>query len=221
MNMASMGGPVGGPQMNAGTPVNSGDPSSQAGAIKKLNTAIYDYLMRNELFDLARGFQSKMEIERRPEGKQSPNQRGQQANGVDDGMDIDSKDMIIPNKPNDMPVGAIEADFLKDWWCMFWELWSGHRRKGVPANTQAYINAQRTASMQQRLGMNNTNGAQNMRAYNGMMPGVNNGVAVSNDLKRAAMQNQQQRMCVFPKLAQRLLTLICLHSTGHHNSNSR
>ena len=207
--------------MNAGTPVNSGDPSSQAGAIKKLNTAIYDYLMRNELFDLARGFQSKMEIERRPEGKQSPNQRGQQANGVDDGMDMDSKDMIIPNKPNDMPVGAIEADFLKDWWCMFWELWSGHRRKGVPANTQAYINAQRTASMQQRLGMNNTNGAQNMRAYNGMMPGVNNGVAVSNDLKRAAMQNQQQRMCVFPKLGQRLLTLICLHSTGHHNSNSR
>ena len=196
MNMAAMGGPVGGPQMNAGTPVNSSDLSSQAGAVKKLNTAIYDYLLRNQLFDLARGFHAKMDIEQRPEGKQSPSQRGQQANGVEDGMDIDSKDINIPNKPNDMPLGAVDPDFLKDWWCMFWELWSGHRKKGAPVNTQAYINAQRV-SMQQRL--MNTNGAPNMRAYNGMMPGVNNGVAVPNDLKRAAMQNQQQRMCVFPR----------------------
>lgn len=196
MNMAAMGGPVGGPQMNAGTPGNSSDPGSQASALKKLNTAIYDYLLRNELFDLARGFKNKMDIEARTEGKQSPSQRGQQANGVEDGMDVDSKDMNIPNKPNDLPLGSIEADFLKDWWCMFWELWSGHRRKGASPITQAYIGGQR-ASFHQRMGMMTTNGAQNLRAYNGMMPGVNNGVAGANDLKRTAMQNQQ-RLCVSP-----------------------
>lgn len=185
-----MGGPVGGPQMNVGTPSNSGDPTSHAHSIKRLNTAIYDYLLRNQQFDLARNFSSKMEIEQRSDGKPSPSQRGQQANGVDDGMDVDHKDPPIPNKPNDMPTGAIEPDFLKDWWCQFWEIWSGHRKpKGAPPQTQAYINAQRVASMQGR--MMNGNGAQNMRAYNGMMPGVNNGVAMPNDLKRAAMQNRQ------------------------------
>ena len=191
MNMAAMGGPVGGPQMNVGTPSNSGDPVSQAMSVKKLNTAIYDYLLRNQQYELARQFQTKMEIVPRSEGKPSPNQRGQQANGVDDSMDGDSKDHIIANKPNDLPYGDIESDFLKDWWCQFWEIWNGHRKKAVGPNTQSYINAQR-AAMQGRVNMMNGNGAQNMRAYNGMMPGVNNGVAMPNDLKRAAMQNQQR-----------------------------
>lgn len=196
MNMAAMGGPVGGPQMNAGTPSNSGEPVSQALSIKKLNTAIYDYLLRNQQFDLARQLHSKMEIFSRTEGKPSPNQRGQQANGVDDGLDVDSKDHIIPNKPNDLPPGDIEADFLKDWWCQFWEIWHGHRKpKAAGPNTQNYINAQR-AAMQGRVNMMNGNGAQNMRAYNGIMPGVNNGVAMPNDLKRAAMQNQQRGLYV-------------------------
>ena len=188
MNMAGMGGPVGGPQMNVGTPNSSADTS--AGSITHLNTAIYDYLLRSQQFDLARTFHIKMEIQTRGDGK-SPNQRGQQANGVEDHMDIDSKDMVINGKPNDLPLPAIEADFMKDWWCQFWEIWHGHRKpKGAPQNTQAYISAQR-AAMSGRAMMNG-NPAQNMRAYNGMMTGVNNGVAMPNDLKRAAMQNQQR-----------------------------
>ncbi len=189
MNMAAMGGPVGGPQMNAGTPSNSGEIISHDISIKKLNTAIYEYLLRNQQFDLARQFRGKMEI-LTTDGKPSPNQRGQQANGVDE--DGDSKDNIIPNKPNDLPPPDIDPEFLKDWWCQFWEIWAGHRKsKNVGSNTQQYINAQRVA-MQGRVNMMNGNGAQNMRAYNGMMPGVNNGVAMQNDLKRAAMQNQQR-----------------------------
>lgn len=192
MNMAGMGGPVGGPQVNAGTPSNSGDPISHVITVKKLNTAIYDYLLRNQLFDLARNFHSKMDIEQKTDGKPSPNQRGQQVNGVDDGMDTDSRDPPIPNKPSDMPLGAIEPDFLKDWWCQFWEIWGGHRKmKNTPAQTQQYIQAQRVAMQQGRV--MNGNGAQNMRAFpNGMMPGVNKGAVMPNDLQRAAMQNQQR-----------------------------
>lgn len=191
MNMAGMGGPVGGPQMNAGTPSNAVDYNmTQIGTVKRLNTAIYDYLLRNQMFDVAKSFRSQVEIETKPEGKQSPGQRGQQANGVDDSMDLDGKESTILNKPNDLPFPRIEADFLKDWWCQFWEIWRGHRNKGTPPITQNYINAQRQA-MNQRMGMMPQNGAQGMRAYNGMMPGMNNGQVIPNDLKRAAMQNRQ------------------------------
>ena len=218
MNMAGMGGPVGGPQMNAGTPGNSSDLISQTLSVKKLNTAIYDYLLRNSLFDVARQFQKTMDVEQKSDGKPSPNQRGQQANGVDDGMD-DSKDPPIPNKPNDLALADIQADFLKDWWCQFWEIWNGHRKpKAAPAQTQQYIAAQRMA-MQGRMNMVNGNGAPNMRPYNGMMPGVNNGVAMQNDLKRAAMQNQQ-RMCVPPK-PHRIHRVSVLTVTEHLNSSSR
>lgn len=193
MNMAAMGGPVGGgPQINAGTPGNSGMAMSHEVTIKKLNTAIYDYLLRNELYDLAKNFHTKMPIETRPDMKQSPNQRGgQQANGVDD-MDSDIKDQALINRPDGLPLpGNIEGPFLQDWWCQFWEMWNGHRnRKNVASNTQNYVNAQRAAH---RMGMMNANGGmQNMRGYNGMMPGMNNGAGMNNDLKRAAMQNQQR-----------------------------
>lgn len=202
MNMAAMGGPVGGggmggPQMNAGTPGNSGSYMPQESTIKRLNTAIYDYLLRNELYDIAKAFHAKVPIETKTDTKQSPNQRGsQQANGVDDSMDIDSKDQAIMNRPEGLPLpGNIEGPFLQDWWCQFWEMWRGHRKLNVAPNTQNYITAQRAA--QQRMGMMNPNGMQNLRGYNGMMPGMNNGMAMQNDLKRAAMQNQQRNMYVY------------------------
>lgn len=219
MNMAGMGGPVGGPQMNAGTPGNSGDVMSQNVTVKRLNTAIYDYLLRNGLFDIARTFSKQMDVEQKQEGKPSPNQRGQQSNGVDDGMDVDSKDTLIHGKPADLALGAIEADFLKDWWCQFWEIWNGHRKpKAAPAQTQQYIAAQRMA-MQGRVNiMMNGNGAPNMRGYNGMVPGVNNGVAMQNDLKRAAMQNQQ-RMWVPQNLSVWIDSLLTV--AGRPNNNSR
>ena len=192
MNMAAMGGPVGGGmvQMNAGTPTNSAVPMTHEMTMKRLNTAIYDYLLRNEQYDLAKAFHTKMPIEIKQDVKQSPNQRGgQQANGVEDTMDFDSKDHAIANRPDGLPLpGGMDGSFLQDWWCQFWEMWSGHRnRKNAAPNTQNYINAQRTA--QQRMGMMNANGMQNLRGYNGMMPAMNNGVGMQNDVKRAAMQN--------------------------------
>ena len=184
--------------MNAGTPGASGASMTFEVTIKKLNTAVYDYLLRNELYDVAKAFHTKMPIETKADVKQSPNQRGgQQANGVDDSMDVDNKDHALMNRPDGLPLpGSFEGPFLQDWWCQFWEMWNGHRRvKNAAPNTQNYINAQRAAH--QRMGMMNTNGGmQNVRNFNGMMPGMNNGAGVPNDLKRAAMQNQQRNMYV-------------------------
>ena len=202
MNMAAMGGPVGGgpvgPQMNAGTPSSTGGPMTHELTMKKLNTSIYDYLLRNELYEVAKAFHAKVPIETRTDVKQSPNQRGgQQANGIDESMDIDSKDPGIANRPDGLPLpGGLDGNFLQDWWCQFWDIFHGSRNKknAQPSNTQNYINVQRAAH--QRMGMMNPGNMQNMRGYNGMMPGMNNGVGMQNDLKRAAMQNQQQRLYV-------------------------
>jgi hypothetical protein len=181
----NMGGPVGGgmavPQQmnNAGTP-GSGGGAPPIDAVKRLNTAIYDYLLRINQYDVARAL---LEIE--TDMKKSPSQRpGQQANGAnDDSMDIDD---AIKNRPEDLPAPIVFSEggnFLQDWWCQFWETFQGLRNRGKPG-TLAYIGAQRQAQ-KQRMGMMNNNNMdqatmQNMRGYNGMMMG--------NDLKRAAMQ---------------------------------
>lgn len=197
------GGPVGGPtpqqqQMNAGTPSSGGGgDGSGFNPVKRLNTAIYDYLLRNRAFDIARSFLQKMEVE--TEIKKSPNSRqgGQQANGsMDDGMmDIDSAE--IKNLPDDLPAPLYMGDgpFLQDWWCQFWELHHGQRGKGKP-QVMSYIGAQRQAQKQRTNMMQaNAGGAglqqQQQQQYNNMMMQsmAAQGNGMSGDLKRAAMQN--------------------------------
>ncbi|KAK3066256.1 hypothetical protein LTR53_017473, partial [Teratosphaeriaceae sp. CCFEE 6253] len=152
MNMAGMaGGPVGGgggpasqqqQQMNIGTP-SSGDGGSGPNAIKRLNTAIYDYLLRNSMYDVARGFYKQMEIE--TDVKKSPSQRGQLNGVADDGMDIDVAE--IKNRPEDLPAPLPLGDgpFLQDWWCQFWEIYTCYRGKGGKGQLPNYIGAQRQA----------------------------------------------------------------------------
>jgi len=190
--MAGMGGPVGGPQqqqMNAGTPNSGGGGGATMDYVKRLNTAIYDYLLRNQLYDTARSFQAKMEIE--TDTKKSPNQRQgpQQPNGVDDSMDID--DSGIRNRPDDLPAPLQLGDgqFLHDWWCQFWEIYQGHRGKGKQS-TMNYIGAQRQSQKARTSMMGagmDPQAMQGMRGYNGVMQ-MNNGM-MPNDLKRQAMQN--------------------------------
>ena len=194
MSMAGMGGPVAAPQqMNAGTPNNGG---AAIDNVKRLNTAIYDYLLRNKLYDAARSFVHTMEIEIESDLKKSPNSRaGQQANGADDNADVDDE---IKNRPEGLPaplqLGV--GHFLEDWWCQFWEIYQGHRNKGKPS-TLTYIGHQRQAQKARTNTMVGGNmdpaSMQNMRGYNNMMQ-MNGGMGMSNDLKRAAMQNRQGAM---------------------------
>ncbi|KAK5109319.1 hypothetical protein LTR62_007088 [Meristemomyces frigidus] len=208
MQMSGMaGGPVGGgagPQqmMNAGTP-SSGDVGGphRVDTIKRLNTAIYDYLLRQNMHEVARAFRAtKVEIE--TDGKKSPNQRAQ-TNGAgvgDDGMEVDS---VFKDLPDDLPapaqLGHGEGPFLQDWWCQFWEIYTGYRGNGRQ-HTLSYIGAQRQAqkartNMMAAGGIDPAN-MQRMQQMNGnmMMQNGMNALGMPNDLKRTAMQNSRSNL---------------------------
>lgn len=197
--MAGMGGPVGGGGANVGTPSSGADGGGGINSIKRLNTAIYDYLLRNSMYDVARGFLKQMEID--VDVKKSPNQRAQ-PNGVgDDGMDLDFV-AEIKNRPDDLPAPLQLGDgpFLQDWWCQFWEIFQGHRGKATNGKLIQYIGAQRQAqkartNMMAAGGMDQA-GMPQMRFNNGgVMPGLNNGQVGAmnqNDLKRTAAINMNR-----------------------------
>lgn len=199
MNMAAMGGQIGGPVGGAGigTPTNSGQQMSHEAMLTKLNTAIYDYLLRSELYSVARDLHKHVDIETRP-SKQSPNQRGQQANGMEDGMDIDSTDPGLMKKPEDLPMpanlGGVDGPFLQDWWFQFWDIAMAHRNKGRAGPTAAYLAVQRGQQNNRMAMMGNIAQANaNMRNFNPMMQ---NGMNVGGDLKRQAMQNPRNMYVV-------------------------
>ena len=190
--MAGMGGPVGGP---VGQPMNAAAmPANPAytpeSLVKKLNTAIYDYLLCNEKYEIARAFMKALPIETSDQVKQSPNQRQNQTNGiVDDPMDVEGKNHIgIQKRPDDLPAPnsfqSESAPFLQDWWCQFWEIYHGNRHKGKQT-TLSYIGTQRQAQKARAgiMGGMDPNAMRNMSAYGNMM---NNNIELK---KRAAMQN--------------------------------
>lgn len=187
--MGGMGGPVGGApsqqqqQQGAGTPTNGGavNANDSADTVKRLNTYIYDYFLRNQHYDIARAMHQSGTMELFTQMKQSPNQRQNQPNGIDD-MDTD--------RPKDLPEPGLqntEGPFLQDWWFQFWDIYNS--RRNLTPNKQAtlgYVSAQRAGQKQRGNLMGGMDPAamQNLRQMqmmgNGMMP---------NDLKKAAMQN--------------------------------
>jgi hypothetical protein len=114
--VGGMGGPVGGappPQQNVGTPLNGSGVNANVSAetVKRLNTYIYDYFLRNQHYDIARAMIQSPSMELLTQTKQSPNQRQNQPNGIDD-MDTD--------RPKDLPEPGLqntEGPFLQDSYC--------------------------------------------------------------------------------------------------------
>jgi hypothetical protein len=184
-NMGGMGGPVGGappPQQNVGTPSNGSgvNANDSAETVKRLNTYIYDYFLRNQHYDIARAMVQSPSMEILTQTKQSPNQRQNQPNGIDD-MDTD--------RPKDLPEPGLqntEGPFLQDWWFQFWDIYNSRRNNPSKQATMGYLTAQRAGQKQRgnMMGGMDPGAMQNMRQMsmmsNGMMP---------NDLKKAAMQN--------------------------------
>ena len=197
MNIQAMGGPVGGggPPMNAGTPSNSANSYSPEIIKQKLNTAIYDYLLRNGKYEIARSFVDQMSVDTKADTKESPSQRaGQQVNGVDDGMDDDA----VAKRPDGLPLpnNLMQGPFLQDWWFQYWEIWQTQRNILTKAGLQSYVNNQRMAQKGRfnMLGAMDPN-TQNMRGGYNVMQGMNNGMAMGqNDLRKTTLQqNNQQR----------------------------
>lgn len=183
-NLAAMGGPVGAQQMqNVGTPGSMAVGSAMDNK-RKLNTYIYDYFLKNDMFDLARALCNEVEIET----TEKPSPTRKDINGASDGMDTDSKG-DIPKKPADLPrpnvPSEVDSSFLLDWWSQFWDCWSASRVKTASAAKQYLQHVQvrgQMANDRQRQMM--ANPAQAMNARNGMLP---NGMQMSNEVKKAMM----------------------------------
>ncbi|KAH6683116.1 SOM1 protein [Halenospora varia] len=200
--MNAMGGPVGGgmPMMNNGAagagvrqpmPVNDNQRT-------QLNTYIYEYFLRNEMYECARSLlksEQPMNII-----KDSPGQRRGE-NGADESGDGDSKDDIDSKRPSDLPSPNLpkecpESCFLYEWWCLFWDMFNAQRGKGdgravmqYVSHTQAQSRERQQAQQRMLQGLR-----QDMPNYQQMMMrNQQNGMQMSqeNMLRQKALQNQR------------------------------
>ncbi|KAI9817241.1 MAG: hypothetical protein M1827_001354 [Pycnora praestabilis] len=214
-----VGGPVVGmPMMNNGIggPRGNGDLNDSK---SQLNTYIYDYLLKNELWDCARALlQSEVSLNTNQPTKTSPgHRRDGDMNGIDDnGLDTDSKDDIHSKRPDDLPSPKVPSDcpegsFLYDWWCLFWDIFGAQRKKptklgegGAAIQYVQYTQQQQRmkAEQQQQLLRFSSNPQQMMagqmngpmgRQYPDMMRGMQqNGMNMGqNELRQKALQNSR------------------------------
>src|SRR5438045_8259710 len=142
MNMAGMnpvGHPVGGmPSMNNGAVSMARVQQHESRA--NLNTYIYEYFLKMELYTAARALlNSDLQLHLVPNSsKTSPaRRRDENGNVIDSGvdgesMDADSKDDIDSKRPDDLPAPKVPSDcpqscFLYDWWSVFWDIFAAQR----------------------------------------------------------------------------------------------
>ncbi|KAK3954440.1 hypothetical protein QBC32DRAFT_207803 [Pseudoneurospora amorphoporcata] len=220
--MNAMGGPVGGapmPMMNNGAmpvrPQQPPQPQPQqqqqqpqqmqfgAGAIdggrSLLETYIYDYFIRQGMYDCARTIlQNNPQIKTDKSG--SP---GQNLSGLgDDPMDTDSKDNLDQKRPDDLPPAAIpnsstsNNSFLLDWFSLFWDMFNSQKSKGPNLVNQYVQHNQNQSRMRQEQMLRQMRPDYNahvqyqqqmMRNMNGMGGMMKPG----NQLQRAALANSQ------------------------------
>ncbi|KAI9825646.1 MAG: hypothetical protein M1832_000990 [Thelocarpon impressellum] len=209
--MNAVGGPVGGFQMMnnglAGTARNSPqqqDPKTQ------LNTYIYDYFIKNELYDCARALiQSdvSLDVSKASPGRRRDADGNPLHNGVEDNsMEGDSKDDLDTKRPDDLPMPGVPAgqpqnSFLQDWWVLFWDIWVAQRKKPKPGEggpAMHYVQHTQASRQQQRLRQEQHN--QMLRQMGPQMPQhlqtmvrMQNGLNMSQqELQRTAMQNNRK-----------------------------
>lgn len=152
-NMNAMaGGPVGPaiPMMNNGAvpPPAVPRPQQQIDNKHLLNTYIYEYFLRNEMYDCARAILNSDPQIKLQDG---PNTRRDEngnllGNGVGDGgMDVDSKDGIDAKRPEDLPQPSIanpsmDNPFLYEWFCLFWDMFNAQKGRSSNGQVNSYMN---------------------------------------------------------------------------------
>jgi hypothetical protein len=139
----NMGGPVG-PPMNM---MNNGPLAPQPGppnALQSpdssrnlLNTYIYEYFIRHNMFNAARAV-----YEADPQINVLKDSPGKMGNGLGDAMDTDSKDDV--KRPDDLPAPNVptpvpESSFLYEWFCLFWDMFNSHKGKGSTGQVTQYV----------------------------------------------------------------------------------
>ncbi|KAK3305146.1 uncharacterized protein B0T15DRAFT_493326 [Chaetomium strumarium] len=151
-NMNNMGGPVGPPMnmMNNGGLAPPSQPPNQiqlndSGRTTLLNTYIYDYFIRNHMFDCARAVFSAdphIKVIKDSPGKHRDENGNLLGNG--DAMDTDTKDGLDQKRPDDLPapnlpVPTPDSCFLYDWFCLFWDMFNSQKGKGSSGQINQYV----------------------------------------------------------------------------------
>lgn len=157
VNMANMnpmaGGPVGPaiPMMNNGVvaPPVGPRPQQQINENNKhlLNTYIYEYLLRNDMFECARALLSadpQIKVQDGPNVRRDEN-GNIVSNGVGESMDVDNKDGIDTKGPDGLPQPSIpnpsiDNPFLYEWFCLFWDMFNAQKGKSGNGQVNSYIN---------------------------------------------------------------------------------
>jgi hypothetical protein len=143
--MAAMGGPVGGapmPMMNNGAvpqpgpmrqlPVNDANRSI-------LNTYIYEYFLRYNMFDCARSIlqssDGQIKVLKDSAGGRRDENGNLIGNGLDDSMDTDNKDDLDGKRPDDLPAPDLptplpDSCFLYEWFSLFWDMYNAQKGNG-------------------------------------------------------------------------------------------
>jgi hypothetical protein len=152
-NMNAMGGPVGGAPMAMA--MNNGTMPGQqriemSTSRTVLNTYIYDYFLREGMYECARGMlgsDQPINVMKESPGRRGEENRDAMGNGVgDDPMDTDRKDDIDSKRPSDLPAPNLPATsdscFLLDWFALFWDMMRAHQQKTGISNPQVvqYMN---------------------------------------------------------------------------------
>jgi hypothetical protein len=156
-NMNAMGGPVGNPM---GTPMNMMNngalgpqpaPPSQMqlndqGRIL-LNTYIYDYFIRYNMFGAARAVYEadpQIKVTKDSPGKHRDENGNLLGNGLGDAMDTDGKDGLDQKRPDDLPAPNVPTNvhdscFLYEWFCLFWDMFNSQKGKGPSGQVNQYV----------------------------------------------------------------------------------
>ncbi|KAK4040166.1 hypothetical protein C8A01DRAFT_15927 [Parachaetomium inaequale] len=219
-NMNAMGGPVGNPMgtpmnmMNNGAlgpqpaPPNQMQLNDQSRIL--LNTYIYDYFIRYNMFGAARAVYEadpQIKVTKDSPGKHRDENGNLLGNGLGDAMDTDGKDGLDQKRPDDLPAPNVpttmhDSCFLYEWFCLFWDMFNSQKGKGSSGQVNQYVHhTQQQSHMRQQqqrdmLRQMRPDLAAQQQFHQQMMRGMPNGamnmaMKPGNQLQRAAMANNQ------------------------------
>ncbi|KAK4695746.1 hypothetical protein P7C71_g2060, partial [Lecanoromycetidae sp. Uapishka_2] len=171
----------------------------------KLNTFIYSYLCNRGHYDAARALKNS-------NAQFDPLLENNDVNG-DGNMQIDSKDGIDLQRPDDlpnpknMPTDGQGGPFLLSWFSVFWDIFWAQRNQSRASNSaigyvqhnqaQARIRQEQQQNMMQRMPMMPNGGMdpnlqQMMRFNNNMNPDLRHRVAMQNTNRNGIQATPQQ-----------------------------
>ncbi|KAK3347228.1 hypothetical protein B0T25DRAFT_297464 [Lasiosphaeria hispida] len=220
-NMNPMGGTVGAPMPmmnnNGALPPQVGQRHQANDSSKTLlNTYIYEYFIRNEMFDCARQviqYDPNINVKKESPGGRRDENGNIVGNGLgDDPMDTDTKDGLDRKRPDDLPAPNVpnllpDSCFLYEWFCLFWDMFNSQKGKGSSNQANQYVqHTQQQSRLRQEAQQNMLRNIRPPEAFAAqqqyqqhMMRGMQNGamnmnMKPGNPLQRAAMANNNPQM---------------------------